>query len=131
MSDTTLATAADFPIARPSPARSLNRLERAGWSMLAREVLGVRPGEALALLEMVMSPGRIVSYERLDECFGPHDVRSESAASRRLATYMARVRASLEDLGFPRAAIENTAGVGYAIAPHYARLLRQIVEDGE
>jgi DNA-binding response OmpR family regulator len=131
VSDTTLASlSADPSIRRPS-VRSLNRLERAGWVMLAREALGIRPGEASALLEMVMSPGRIVSYERLDACFGPHDGRSSSAASRRLGCYMARVRASLEDLGIPRAAIENLAGVGYGIAPHYARRLRQIVEDGE
>ena len=131
MSDTTLAEVRGFPASREIAPRSLNRLERAGWAMIARETLGIRPGEALALLEMVMNPGRIVSYERLDAFFGPQDGRMSGAASRRLGCYMARVRASLEDFGVPRTAIENLAGVGYAIAPHYARRLRQIVEGGE
>jgi flagellum-specific peptidoglycan hydrolase FlgJ len=46
----------------------------------------------------------------------------------RLSVRVSRVRNALSDLGFPREAIENDPEAGYALAPHYARQLRSMVE---
>lgn len=113
--------------AAPMPA--LNRLERAGWAVVAGEVLGLFHGEAGLLRELVFNAGRVVSNEELAKCFLRHEHRQpERPPSARVAVRMARVRRILPDLGVPRHAIENEPGVGYAMAPHHARRIRQIVE---
>lgn len=104
---------------------ALNRLELAGWTVLASERLGIKRSDATALREMVMRPGRKVPYSRLDECFG---AKSPNPAARRLPTYMARLRNALEDVGIPRFAIQNEPGLGYAIPAQHAQRVREIVE---
>lgn len=118
------------PQTEAAGGRHLNRLERAGWAAIAAETLALKWGDAVALREMVLSAGRFVSIQRLDECSGLYESRKRNRMepARRVPTRMARIRGALEDLGVPRAAVENSRGLGYAIAPHYARLVRDIIE---
>lgn len=104
---------------------SLNRLEMAGWAVLASERFRIARPDAVALRELVMRPGLKVPYSRLDKCFG---ARSSTSAARRLPTYMARLRNALEDVGLPRFAIQNEPGLGYVIPAQHAHRVREIVE---
>lgn len=108
----------------------LNRLELAGWSVFAAEGLQITLSDATALRELVMRPGRLVEYDRLDKCFHSQErpKHPRGPASRRLPTYMARLRNALEDVGVPRQAIQNEPGMGYAIPEQHARRVREIVE---
>lgn len=109
--------------------RPLNRLEQLGWTALASQVLAIRRGEAAALCALVTSPGRIVTVDALNGCFQHYESSRAYRHPRfRLSTRIARVRSALEDAGVPRTAIENQRTVGYAVAPHHARQIRQIVE---
>jgi DNA-binding response OmpR family regulator len=107
--------------------RTLNALERAGWSVVAADRFGLCPGEGALLRELTLSAGRFVSVDYLAGLFYGADAR-RMPARLRLSVRVSRIRNALSDLGFPRDAIENDAEAGYALAPHYARQLRAMVE---
>lgn len=112
----------------PRDAHSpLNRLERAGWAVIAAERFGLTSGEAAILRELAFAGGRYVEPDHLASHLSGGD-RARHPASERLSVRVSRIRNALADMGLPRAAIESSRGIGYALAPHHARNVRQMVE---
>lgn len=106
----------------------LNRLERAGWPVIAADMLGLHKGDALALCELVCAGGRVVTYDRLASLFrGAQDAEFALESRLRVTARIGAIRAALEDIGIPRGAIKNTREVGYAIDPTHAAGLHQMV----
>lgn len=116
-----------YPEHRLAP---LNRLERAGWASIAADVFSLRSGEATILRDLVLSPGRIISNDALRQCFRAYEhKRLVRPVTERICVSVGRIRSALEDMGLPRSAIRNERETGYVIPAHYARRIRQIVEE--
>lgn len=114
---------------RPSPLRVLNRLECAGWAVVAADTLCLPTGEAKVLRAMVFAPGRAFSPEQIQAQFRRREHgRAQQLARRSVSTAIARIRSALADVGLSRTAIINDPDAGYSITPDAARSLRQIVE---
>lgn len=111
--------------------KALNRLETLGWSVLARDFLKLRAGEARMLSLLACErPGQVVSYDALSDCrWSPHEATG-SSASLRMAVRIAKVRRALTECGFARSVIQNIPLNGYLIHEADARQIRRLVEDG-